>query len=113
MSDFGSFLYLIVIIVAISGFMKAFERSKKATLIMTAMSPIFLLISYFISPYLNWRGKFDGMFDFAKIFVTSDQNAVMLRYVILFILFWMIFFALSTLTFKFVIKKMKACKNKK
>jgi len=111
MSMFGLILYLIVIGVAIKGVTYCFRRSKKASIIMLSVSPIYLVTAHFLSPYTNWRGKFDDIFMFARNLGFSDQNSVMVRYVIVFMFFWGIFFALSTLTFRFILKQTKGAKD--
>ena len=106
MSIFSLFLYIVVIFIAIMVTTYSFGRSKKAASITLAISPIYLFIAHFISPYINWRGKFGGIVHFAHFKLgLSTQNAIIAGYVFHFIFFWIIFFILSALTFKFVIKR--------
>lgn len=112
MSIFSLLLYLIVIAIVIKGATYYFRRSKKAAYITLAISPIYLIVAHFISPYINWRGKFGGIVHFAHFQLgLSTQNAIIAGYVFHFIFFWVIFFVLSALTFKFVIKQNQETKN--
>lgn len=104
MGTTGIILYLIVVFVAVRGFIPRLKQSKKSALIMAALSPVYLLIAQFIAPYSNSRGKFDVLFDIGRQLGFSDQGASNARVVFVFVVFWIIFFVLEFFTFKFLVK---------
>ena len=102
-------LYSIVIIITIIGSISRYKRSKKATFITLAVSPVYLFVTYFIFPYMSLRGNFGGIpgaiYDFIRGMGFSQYESVFVRNLLYFILFWFVFFKLSTLTYEFVYKK--------
>ena len=69
-------LYLIVILILIYCIAAYFKLSKAAAIITLIFSPVYLAVAHFLSPYINWHGKFDGIFRFAVELGFSHQNAV-------------------------------------
>ncbi len=109
MSAISIVLYLIVILIIILGSRKRFMRSKKAALIMFSVSPIYLFATYFVFPYMSLRGNYGGMpgfiYSFARDMGFSQYNSALVRNFVFFVLFWAVFFKLSSLTFEFIYKK--------
>ena len=93
-------LTLIVVALMIMGAWRCFRRCKKGATIMLLASPFYLVIAHYMAPWINWRGKFDSLWQFAREIGLSQQNSVAARWVFLFFCFWIIFFGLSALTFK-------------